>query len=433
MKIALLGQFGSGNYGNDGSLTAMVATLRRIAPGAELMCICSGPGDISRRLGIAAVPIGAPPLASAGARRLNRLALRMPQRLRGLRAALAACRGVDAVIVPGTGILDDFNDRAMGWPFVLLRWCLAARLSGARLAFVSIGAGPIRGALSRRFLRSAAALADMRSYRDEVSRDFMATLGFDTTQEPVFPDLALGLPAPAVARPRGFPPTVAVGMMTYRGWRKDDPGGEDLFRAYLGKMEDFVRWLIAEGCRVHLIGGDDSDGQAVAALLERIDADGTLRRAGGVSVGAGRSLETVMEELSRCDLVVASRFHNVLCALRVLRPTLSIGYADKNRALMTQAGLGAFCLDIESFEVETLKARFRLLRRAQGNHAAEIERFVAGAAERLAVQEEAIRSFLDRAAAGRGAPGQPAALPRRASLARSPSVSRARASGRRIM
>ena len=35
MKIGLLGQFGSGNSGNDGSLEAMVRFLREARPEAE--------------------------------------------------------------------------------------------------------------------------------------------------------------------------------------------------------------------------------------------------------------------------------------------------------------------------------------------------------------------------------------------------------------
>ncbi|WP_457153835.1 hypothetical protein, partial [Mesorhizobium sp. P5_C1] len=35
IRIGLLGQFGVGNFGNDGSLEAMIDTLRRICPEAE--------------------------------------------------------------------------------------------------------------------------------------------------------------------------------------------------------------------------------------------------------------------------------------------------------------------------------------------------------------------------------------------------------------
>lgn len=422
MRVALLGQFGSGNYGNDGSLAAMIATLRRAAPAAELVCICSGPEAVSARFGIPARTIGASRSETAGAGALGRLVMRLPGRapgrIMGVLATIRACRGLDAVIVPGTGILDDFHDRAFGWPFVLLRWCVAARLAGARIALVSIGAGPIRGRLSRRFLLAAARLAGFRSYRDEVSRDFMAAAGFDVTQDPVRPDLALGLPPPP---PQGASGTVGVGLMSYYGWRKDGPDGEAIFAAYIARMADFVAWLREAGWRVHLLGGDDSDARAVEAVAERVDEDGALRRAGLLTIGAGRSLEVVMAELSRCDLVTASRFHNVLSAVRVGRPTLSIGYAEKNRALLAAAGLGDFCLEIEDFDLPALQALFRRLAAERAARAAGIDGFLAEAARSLAAQEARLLAYLgDQARAGATRP----------MTAPSPRASRARASGR---
>ncbi|WP_170311925.1 polysaccharide pyruvyl transferase family protein [Sulfitobacter sabulilitoris] len=394
MRVALLGQFGSGNYGNDGSLTAMVASLRRLVPEAELLCICSGPTEVRRRLGVPSVSIGAPAFVSARARALDRYAFRIPNRIRGLLAALSACRGVDAVIVPGTGILDDFHDRASGWPFVLLRWCIAARLAGARIAFISVGAGPIRGRLSRRYLTWAAALAHHRTYRDEGSRDFMVSVGLDASHDLIFPDLALGLSPPPRSLVKVAQTTVAVGLISYFGWVKDGTDSEAIFEAYLEKMVAFVEWLRCQGCHVHLLGGDDSDARAVTALLDRIDGDQALRGSGAVTIGTGRSLEGVMEELTHCDMVVASRFHNVLCALRVRRPTLSIGYAEKNRALLTAAGLGPFCLDIDSLDLETLKSRFLALRSEKCNLIPRIDEFLTEAERQLAQQDASLLRFL---------------------------------------
>ena len=62
----------------------------------------------------------------------------------------------------GVGVsLDDFGTGPRGIPAALLNWCMAAKLAGARLGFVSVGAGPIRHPLSRWLMRTAAALADL--------------------------------------------------------------------------------------------------------------------------------------------------------------------------------------------------------------------------------------------------------------------------------
>ena len=44
----------------------------------------------------------------------------------------------------------------------------------------------------------------------------------------------------------------------------------------------------------------------------------------------------------RAEVVIASRFHNLICALRLARPTVSVGYASKNRHLMQALGLDEY-------------------------------------------------------------------------------------------
>ena len=70
------------------------------------------------------------------------------------------------IVVPGTGMLDDFGERWRDMPYHLFRWGLACRMARTPFAFVSIGAGPIHHPLSRWLMRSAAAMARYRSYRD---------------------------------------------------------------------------------------------------------------------------------------------------------------------------------------------------------------------------------------------------------------------------
>ena len=63
------------------------------------------------------------------------------------------------------------------------------------------------------------------------------------------------------------------------------------------------------------------------------------------------------------DLVVASRFHNLLCALKVGVPTLSISYARKNDVLQASMGLGDFCHPAAEIDFDRLVAQFRELDR----------------------------------------------------------------------
>jgi polysaccharide pyruvyl transferase WcaK-like protein len=56
--------------------------------------------------------------------------------------------------------------------------------------------------------------------------------------------------------------------------------------------------------------------------------------------------------------VVATRFHNVMCALKLGKPVVSLGYAPKNVALMASMGLSEFSQDANSLDVDLLIKQF---------------------------------------------------------------------------
>jgi polysaccharide pyruvyl transferase WcaK-like protein len=112
MKIGLFGNFGSGNLGNDASLEAMLLFLRSARPTAELVCFCTNPNNVRERFKIPAIPIR---------RQRGTTALyRIVDRIRLVRTAFDMgyifrnARKFDAIIAPGTGLLDDFCDSPWG-------------------------------------------------------------------------------------------------------------------------------------------------------------------------------------------------------------------------------------------------------------------------------------------------------------------------------
>ncbi|MDX3928012.1 hypothetical protein [Rhizobium sp. LC145] len=127
MKIALLGQFGSCNSGNDGSLEAMILFLKRRQPSATILCVC--PGTIRDRYGIEATSIRSPSpkglLAIA-----NRLPGHLPRKIARMYDAYWQLKDVDVLMFPGTGILDNYQENALGWPAKIWLWCGAARARG---------------------------------------------------------------------------------------------------------------------------------------------------------------------------------------------------------------------------------------------------------------------------------------------------------------
>ncbi len=363
-KIGTFGLFGGGNLGNDGSLEAVLSTLRRTMPEVDVGCICAGPEEVAKRHLVLSLPIRTPPPSHA---LLQGPALAFWKAIREIidwPATFWRVRKFGVILVPGTGILDDFGDRPWGMPLTIVRLSLMAKLAGTRICLVSIGAGPINHPLSRRLMLWAAMLAHYRSYRDTFSRDYMASIGLDTRRDQVYPDVAFGLPAPACDTDRKTVvhrfATIGVGVMAYYGW-KSGQDGPAIYAQYLKRITTFVEWLIKEGYRVRLFTGQNSDERVVGHIRRTVVARMPALSEDRIVTESASSLHDVMTQMVECEVVLATRFHNVICALRLGKPTISIGYAAKFDALMTDMGLADYCQNIEQLDLDRLKDQFRRL------------------------------------------------------------------------
>jgi polysaccharide pyruvyl transferase WcaK-like protein len=64
------------------------------------------------------------------------------------------------------------------------------------------------------------------------------------------------------------------------------------------------------------------------------------------------SVDELLSQLSSVDVVVSSRFHNLLLGLMLGKPVIAISYHEKFQPLMNGVGLGGFCQDIEHIDVD---------------------------------------------------------------------------------
>jgi polysaccharide pyruvyl transferase WcaK-like protein len=97
------------------------------------------------------------------------------------------------------------------------------------------------------------------------------------------------------------------------------------------------------GRQVRLFTGDQSDESVVAEILSDLRTYRPKLDSSHVVAEPASTLQDLMRQMAAVDTVVATRYHNVLCALKLSKPTLSIGYATKNDVLMAGMGLGEFC------------------------------------------------------------------------------------------
>jgi polysaccharide pyruvyl transferase WcaK-like protein len=364
LRIGIFGGFGVGNFGNDASAEAMLNFLRAEHPEADLTIICSKPDKLDERFtGVPAIPTVIAPDGMLG--KVNKLMLRLPGALASWVHCLRVLGRFDVIVVAGTGVFDDFRDSPLGWPSRLLRWSTAARLRDVQMAFVSVGAGPIVNPISRTMMKWAAQMAPYRSYRDLDSHQFMQRLGVDSAADSVLPDLAFHLPRRAEAARLAGPLTVGVGVMTYRGWHESDAA----YIAYLDLHERLIRWIEAQGHQVKaIIGQTPADLTAIDDLEARLG-----KKLLGPDERTMRSFHDAMTAIAATDIVVASRYHVQIAALKMRRPLISLGYAPKNDALMELSGLKDFIHDVHAVDFDALTKQIGTMAAQRAHYAAIVD------------------------------------------------------------
>ncbi len=355
VRVGVFGLLGSGNLGNDGSLEAVLGYLRAEHPQATVDALCGGPEIVSTRYQIPATRLHWYRGEYRTASRAAAIAAKGLGKLVDAFRTAAWVRRHDVVIVPGMGVLEaTLPLRPWGFPYSLFLLCASGRLFRARVALVSVGAAAIGNRPTRALVRWSARLAAYRSYRDAPSRDAMRRMGVDTARDEVYPDLAFCLPTPPASAPSGPPGTVCVGVMAFHGSDDDRARAEEIHRRYLDGTIRFVRALVEDGRPVRLLTGDRVDAPVVAAVLDAVDSP--LVTAADVA-----SLADLMKETAAADTVVAIRYHNLICALKVGTPTLALCYAAKSDALMARMGLGEYCHPAREVDADRLLEQFRAL------------------------------------------------------------------------
>ena len=375
-KIAFFGHFGSGNFGNESTLRAILYHLRFYQPDAEVVCITTNPKATAANHQIEAIPISenffnwsAP--RNRPLRIVRKLFIGIPSEFKRWIDGFMRLRSTDMLIIPGTGLLTDACG-LLGWgPYNLFKWSFIAKACRCKLVLVSIGAGPIYGTLGRCFVRAILSLADFRSYRDTSTKQYIESIGFPAQNDLVYPDLAFSLPdamIPHQLTKRSRRPVVGVGVMEYAGKYSVARPNRDIYLNYLKVMMSITQWLLSHEYDVKLLISDIVDDMHVRQeFMELLRGRISECDEKHVIDEPIRSVEDLLTQLVSTDIVVATRFHNVLLALVCNKPVVSISFHHKCSSLMNAMGLSKYCVDINNLTADKLIEQFCDLERNAGN------------------------------------------------------------------
>jgi polysaccharide pyruvyl transferase WcaK-like protein len=381
-RVGLFGHLGAWTIGNDASMESVLGYLRSQQSEAVVDAMCSGPERMTELYGVPAVAMFWQQKYEGRATGARTIALKVLGKSIDAFRTAAWVRRHEVVIVPGAGVLEA-SLPLWPWalPYSLFLLSASGRVFGTKVALVSVGAAPIRQPVTRWFSNAAARLAFYRSYRDDGAREAMRQRGLDIDRDPVYTDLAFALPTPsdgstfvAAAPDSGDTNIVGVGVMAYYGSNDDRGRAESIHAAYVDQMKQLVLWLIDSGRDVRLFVGDanGSDDAVVDELLAYVRSARPDLEPSRIVYDPVYTFDELTVAMQSVDIVVAIRYHNLVCALKLCKPTLSIAYSPKHDVLMAAMGLERYCQSVESLDITRLKDQLQDLERCS----AELSQFM---------------------------------------------------------
>ncbi len=370
-RVVLFGHFGQYyNFGNESTLQAILYHLRHLLPDPEITCICTDPESTAAAYNIVAVPTRgsiARPWRSRNrmVQALRRVLIGIPNEVCQWFVAGRLMMKTDLFIIPGTGLLTDAFGLMSWGPYNIFKWSLLAKLCRCKLAYVSVGAGPLDSGLGKLFMKAALRLADYRSYRDAATKKYLTSIGLSTDADPVYPDLVFSLPetdVPNVVDDGNSRPVIGLGLMHHESMYGDGRPSYAAYERYLEALISFVEWAISDGYDVKLLIGDLGDRSVTASLYQRLQERLSCDVAKQVWNPHVATVGELLAQIASTDAVVASRFHNLLFGFFLNKPALAISFHSKCSSLMDAMGMLEYSLSINNLCADELIAKFRQIR-----------------------------------------------------------------------
>ncbi len=436
-RVGVFGHVGNQNLGDEALVAAVIQSVRRRYSDAEMCAFTINPDDTQKRHKVQAFPIRRidKNLKEANQPRVNNIHAQKPNRhsklperikvrlktipliygsLKGIQKILRSLwvslqelgfltrcyrnlQGVDLLIIAGSQQCNDYFGGPWAFPYTLFKWSVLAKLAGTKVAFLSVGVGPIESSLGKFFVRRSLRLATYRSYRDERSKRLAEKIGVKG-ENPVFPDLVYSFPImkqPAPAGPK-LEPTIGVNPFPFcdgRYWVEQKPA---VYESYTRKLASFSAWLIERGYTVLFFPTQlRADPPVIEDIRIRMKNNGMASCEGRIAERSVASFEDLFSCISMMDMAVVTRFHAVIFSYLLNKPVLAIAYHEKTGQLMETMGQSEYVLDIDSLELDSLKERFESLESRRNVIEKEIEQRVAACRQALEAQYDQVLRLLE--------------------------------------
>jgi polysaccharide pyruvyl transferase WcaK-like protein len=150
-----------------------------------------------------------------------------------------------------------------------------------------------------------------------------------------------------------------MGLMEHHGKPGVDSPGNAIYLAYLENLVVFLRWLLAREYNARLLIGDVGDEHVTEEFKSLLKERSLTYDKTRIIDEPISSVQQLLSQLVATDIVVATRFHNVLLALLLNKPVIAISFHHKCTSLMSEMGLSQYCHDINQMDAGRLIEQFQ--------------------------------------------------------------------------
>ncbi|MBN2306716.1 polysaccharide pyruvyl transferase family protein [Candidatus Peregrinibacteria bacterium] len=357
MKIAVIGNYGATNIGDDAILTALLKELA----GHKVTVFSAYPEMTKPLFGTQAAP-----LFPLGIRSIYR---------NGFRESFHALKKSDVVILGGGGLFQD------SYLFACFLWAwqiLWVKLLSKPLFICATGIGPLKTRIGRFLTRWAYHQANVVTVRDQYSAEILRKIGFKgeihVTADPVF-----------LFKKPNFTQNRSKGtyIISLRPWLKYKPKILSVFTAFLQELKESKH---AEFIFVSMQQIKEHDMQMIEPLVSKL----------GGELYLPNHFADLLQIMETAEFAIGMRYHFMIAAILTQTPLLPVSYAPKTEEIFEESELRTYVSQVSELSGEKLKEDLKRLSLGYNNAMVYENTLLKRYRERAEKGAQLLRNFLKR-------------------------------------
>lgn len=322
MKIAVIGNYGATNIGDDAILTAILGELA----GHKITVFSAYPEMTKPLFGTKAAP-----LFPLGFRSFYR---------NGFKESVQALKKCDVVIMGGGGL---FQDSRLYACFLWSWQVFWVKMFRKPLFICATGVGPLKTRIGRWLTKWAYSQANIVTVRDQYSADVLKKIGL-RREVYVTADTVFKFKKPEFAKSR----VKNSYIISLRPWLKYNKKILSIFASFLQELKETKG---AEFIFVSMQQIREHDLRMIEPLVSKL----------GGEIYLPNHFSDLLQIMETAEFAIGMRFHFMIAAILTQTPLLPVSYAPKTEELFEDSELRGYVSNVTNLSGEKLREDLKKL------------------------------------------------------------------------